>query len=414
MGTIDEQLRELKDSYQIINSPPALESELRSALSRSSPNHKKTGWIAAAVITFLLFGYSWDALAYYSKKVVGYEKVVTESVKGLMLTGQGQQIDKSARFTDGVVVTLDELIMDGQGITTMVKCKYPEGFLKTPEDTVRLELKGIFRYINGGASGQIKGNTVYWVCSFDDEPMILEKKMELLAERRVGGRLETVAIPFILKRSQAYVPTAAIKIINEQINTVYGTVYFDSVQASALSTVVSGRIKNAGQLASKQAQKNVRLKFSLMNGDTRLGEEASSLNSADDKDFKFSYKFAGLRAAKALKITDISFEEYWPGSKKIMLEPGMKPAEIGVRTGMAVLEQVSVKNGSTVVAIRMPRNNTADMGFFRGDKQLEVTVKREQDGSFNRSEYVIPGQGITMEVKGITINYPIERTIIIK
>jgi len=414
VSDIEKQLVDLKNSYQQISAPPELEHQLRTALEPTTilrPNRK---WVAAVVIAFLLFGYSWDALAYYGKKLIGYEQVVTGSIEELLTQGKGQQIGKGAAFTNGIVVTLDSLIMDGKGFTTLVKYQYPVGYQKVAGDTIHLELKGILSYARGGGSGEIKGDTEYWVRSFDEEPMILEKRMELRAQRTANGRIETISIPFVLSRGQAYVPTVGVKKIGEVINTAFGTIIFDNVQASALNTVITGRIKNAEELVPNKTNRSLHLNFSLSNDDTALQRESSSISSQNDRDFAFEFKFAGLQELKQLKITDISFEEHLEIDKEIVLVPGMKAVELGNEPGIAVLEAVKKDGNNTIVIIRHPTNHEIIAGFFKGKKQIDPAIIKHEETNFTRLEYVLAEQNVTLAIKGIIRSYPVKKEIVIE
>ncbi|MGE5454340.1 MAG: DUF4179 domain-containing protein, partial [Methylocystaceae bacterium] len=344
MSDIEKRLTELGEIYSQVKTPEDMEERLRCSVrqqsARSKPGFK---WVAAAVVVFLLFGYSWDALAYYSKKILGYDQVMSGSVQGQFSQGKGQLIGKSARFTNGVVITLDALIMDGQGFTTLVKIDYPKGYQREPGDSVQLELKGILRYVRGGGAGEIKGDSEYWVRSFDQEPMLLEKRMALVVNKTINGSLETVSIPFTLNRSQAYIPTVGAKRIDKKLVTAYGTIYFDTLKATGLSTVVSGHINDAKLLSPQLTGRTLHFIFALNQNNIMLPIEASSFSSQNDKDFKFEIKFAGTKILSKFKISDIRFEENIEIDQEVNLLPNMTSVSFGNGSDLITMEKVTVE-----------------------------------------------------------------------
>ncbi len=116
MREVEKMLNENKNDIDQIKVPKELEERLSSALNNHKPTKAKRKYvkvrIAVAFIAVLLIGYNIDTLAFYGKQLIGYDQVMNGTLKELNELGKGQMIDKSHTFEDGVIITLDGIMID--------------------------------------------------------------------------------------------------------------------------------------------------------------------------------------------------------------------------------------------------------------------------------------------------------------
>ena len=110
MKDIDKILMKSKKTLDDIEVPNELEDRLLKALEDKESNcSKSTTWnkkiIAACLIVFII-SFNFNTLAYYSKKLLGYDQIMDSTLKNLNELGNGQIIGESYTFSNGVVFTL--------------------------------------------------------------------------------------------------------------------------------------------------------------------------------------------------------------------------------------------------------------------------------------------------------------------
>ena len=56
--------------------------------------------------------YQSDTLAFYGKRLIGYDPIMNGTLKQLNQLGKGQSINKSYTYKNGVVLSLDGIMLD--------------------------------------------------------------------------------------------------------------------------------------------------------------------------------------------------------------------------------------------------------------------------------------------------------------
>ena len=154
MKNIEEKLKLKKLDIDNIEIPDDLEGRLRSALSlveikTQKPSHKLSWFLRhkmIAVVIMLVAVMSvlnYDVFAYYGKKIIGYDKLTSGSLKVLNELGKGQKINKSYKFKNGSEVILDGVMFDKNKLTLMYR------FIGENQDKIEdlsiSSLKGYFK-----------------------------------------------------------------------------------------------------------------------------------------------------------------------------------------------------------------------------------------------------------------------------
>src|SRR5690625_531842 len=132
MVDIEKRLMKEKDRINVITAPEKLEVRLEQALEqvpvRKGFNKNSIWKIAiAAILLFSLIGYNYNALAYYSKKIIGFDEVLYGDLKELNEQGMGQMIDKSIQLDKDTTLTIDGMMTDENRLVLFCTLKNPNG-----------------------------------------------------------------------------------------------------------------------------------------------------------------------------------------------------------------------------------------------------------------------------------------------
>lgn len=257
-GEIEKALDNQRAEIAGLAAPLELESKLREALAKTKQTHgiKGTGHtrysqksfrlhkgLIAALITFvLMFAYSYDTLAYYGKKMIGYDNIVYGSIAALNEEGAGQEINKSCTFRNGVQLTLDGIMFDENELVAFYRIKSTD--VKISELTLHLEIDGMkpLGYPASGGSGlTIDDHTQIWVQSFPS-PKFYEKWLSLKINLITAKKTELGQIDFTLDRSKA-MKRVFRQEIGQEVVLDGLKVNFLSLTASRLNTTIQGTMK---------------------------------------------------------------------------------------------------------------------------------------------------------------------------
>src|SRR5690625_1978989 len=101
MDPIEKMLRDEREKRNNMTTPASMERTLTEALQYTAPQKgsksnvvMKIAVIVAAILLFSLTSYNYPALAYYSKKMIGFEGVPNLTLAVLNEQEKGQVIDK--------------------------------------------------------------------------------------------------------------------------------------------------------------------------------------------------------------------------------------------------------------------------------------------------------------------------------
>ena len=303
MREIEEMLSKNKSEIDKLNVPDELEKRLMEALDnkhvRSKYKNKLMLKVASIVILFILVGYNFDTLAYYSKKIIGFDPIMSESLKELNENGKGQVIDKSFTFSNGDKVTLDGIMVDDNQLLLFYTEKKADGNID--ENTMSssiMTIKGFMGNLevsSGQGQENDEGNEIKWIMKFES-PQFYQKKFKWRFEIIQDGKTEIGEIPFTLDRSKAMGHTLKSK-LNESVEVEARKIKFDSILASSTTTVIKGTIQNFLDLAFDQLSgERIRpeeVEFELIANGEELQWQGSGM-STNFKGIKFHKEFEPL------------------------------------------------------------------------------------------------------------------------
>ena len=149
MPEIERLLNQKKAQLDELQVPEELEERLRVALQNKNRSRKeKKGWMikaAAACLIILLVGYNFDTLAFYGKRLIGYDAIMNGTLQQLNELGKGQVIGESYTFKNGVEVVLDGIMLDENQLLAFYSIKDAKGAVNVEELSIRTSISGIFR-----------------------------------------------------------------------------------------------------------------------------------------------------------------------------------------------------------------------------------------------------------------------------
>jgi hypothetical protein len=222
-------LRSKKSELDAIEVPGELENRLRCALDkRPARAGTRIDWriLVAGLILALLAGYNYDAVAYYGKKLVGYDKVMNGTLRQLNELGKGQIINKSHTMPSGAIVTLDGIMLDANQLIVFCSLRNPHGNLEGI-DLQSGSLKGSFgSYPMKNGEGKLNDskNEIRWTFKYD-APLFLERELKYDFSVMNAGHQEVGSISFRLNRDKAMGRTLK-KTLNKTVRAGSDLIYY--------------------------------------------------------------------------------------------------------------------------------------------------------------------------------------------
>lgn len=359
MKDIEKILIENKNDINKIQVPEELESRLYKALeSSSSPKVKKRNWkpiVAAACILFLLIGYNFNALAYYGKKLLGYDQVMNGTLRQLNELGKGQPIGKSYTFKNGLSVILDGIMVDENQFLAFYTVKDPKGNV----DHIlgpRMIIKGFFKeYYPKSGQGETNDEKteINWIHSFE-KPSAFEKTLRLELVLFDKNSSEKGEISFKVDPSKAMGHTLK-QSINKTIKAGDTKIHLESIVASPTKTVLYGSIQNIIELGKEQIlgerlrPKNIDIK--LIANDQEIDHQGGGI-STDMKGIRFHSEYDALpEDLESIKLNIVSFSVDRDVNKKVDIDKESNNQEIQALGQNIQINEISQSEGNTYVTI---------------------------------------------------------------
>lgn len=396
MKKIEDILNSKKEELNMVEAPHEMEDCLRSALRRKRRRIPK-GAIAAALIAVLMFAYSFDALAYYGKKIMGYDNVLNGSLKKLTEEGRGQEINKSCTFSNGVEVTLDGIMFDDNELVAFYKMRSTGG--KLNYSGMRLSLSGIKPLGYNHQSGQgtrLDDYSMVFIDTFEP-PGFYEKWMKFNMGLTIDGKIEEKSISFTLDRNRAMIRTVR-KELNEKVRVGDYNVLLDTLTVSSMSTYIEGRMEALterakegfkGDIASKDANgfnsiESPHLKFDFV---TDRGEAVefyeSRVGSSMDK-ISFANKGEALpEEFNTLEMKNIRLESHKLVDKSV----DITPETVGLKVDDDFIIKKVYFEGDTTCVVASSRGMPI-MGLFIDDKHIQMIDTGLYDGKTDSEKAV--------------------------
>lgn len=193
-----------------------------------------------------------DTFAYYGKRLLGFDEVMTDTLKNLNKIGKGQIIDNSYTFNNGVNVTLNGIMMDDNQLLAFYTIKSPKGYVdKIHLQTSYLEgLVGKHHIKNGNGNANESKTEIKWEMQFE-KPYFFEKSLKWRFALVEDNKIENGEISFTIDKSKAMGYTLK-KSLNKSIKIDQGEIKIDSISASPASTYIKGTIQDIFQFAESE------------------------------------------------------------------------------------------------------------------------------------------------------------------
>lgn len=261
LSKIDKLLNEEKNKLDNLEIPEDIELKLRDSLNNIPERRKKSlrGRIAAVVIIVLLLSYNIDTLAYYGKKLLGYDTVMNATLQELNELGKGQLIGKTHTFSDGVSVTLDGAMLDDNNLILFYTLEDPENNIEDMYSKMNIGITGFADSLGYGGHGETdrEGKVQRWVMRTDRTPRFYENNIGLRIEYTpLGKDIEIGEIQFKLDRNAAVGKSISIS-LNKKIKPDNRSIKVDTIVFSPTSTVVRGEIQNIFELSLDYMSDNI-------------------------------------------------------------------------------------------------------------------------------------------------------------
>lgn len=388
MDRVEELLRKEKINLDQLAVPEDLEDRLNRALRGRRQSKSSKSWkvrVVAASIALLLIGYNFSTLAYYSKKLIGYDEVMNGSLQQLNQLGKGQTIGQSYSFKNGTILTLDGIMIDENQLLIFYTISGSKGQAEGLNSF--MSIKGLFKqYSAQGGQGKInEENTVIkWLMSFEP-PAFYEKTLTLQFGLKENGLTEEGEIKFKLDREKAMGSTLK-KSINRSLAVDGRQIRFESILASPTQTVIKGSIQNIIGLALDQL-KGERLRpndltIKLIANGEELPWQGGGMRT-DSKGITFQKEFDPLpQDLHSLELRLERFAADYDVNEKVVLERGSEKQTVEVLGQTLEIDRVYEDKEKTYVRITSEDSTVLTRVYLLidGEKmELEQTITDSQD-----------------------------------
>ncbi len=201
----------------------------------------KKSWIAlAAMIAILIFtGYHFETFAFYAQKLVGYDPIMSRSLRDLSDLGKGQALHISKQLPDGTMVTLDHLMIDGNKMILFYRMSYSDVLWN--DSHTQVQIKGRFE------SYPLSTSTAYYEEGVSEDIVVIsEFKTPKWYERNLtitywDGQQQVNLATVRIDRKKAMGVTIRQKL---SYDVAYGRhhISLTNMTASPTSTLVYGKV----------------------------------------------------------------------------------------------------------------------------------------------------------------------------
>lgn len=250
MSNVEELLSEEKKRLDSITAPEELEMRLRSALDRTSPPRRKKIapiWkiAAAALLLMVIVGNNYSAFAYYSKKIFGFDEVMSGTLQALNEDGMGQIVGKGMKLADGTDLMINAIMTDANQFIMYYTLSNPNGVEDSTSDLFSpTKITGFLTNSNldSGTSimnedrTEIKGSM-----SFDPVSPFSKKLTIHFWQRQPNNQMMEERITFPYHPEDA-MQTELKQSIRKTIKVDKGKITFASITATPTMTMIKGTL----------------------------------------------------------------------------------------------------------------------------------------------------------------------------
>lgn len=252
MNHVEKRLAEEKIRIDSVTAPEELETRLRDALNKTDPQRTKRRippvWKAAAVALFFLvvFGYHYNAFAYYGKKLLGFDELISGSqLQELNEQGMGQLIGKTTTLEDETVVTIDGIMADANQLIMYYTLTNPQGLENDGGEIFRaLRITGFLTnsYVQAGTSIINEEHTEIKAMRTFEPVNPFAKQLTLHYREQLPGNQEkegSISFPYDLNKAMQ---TEVKQSIRKTLKIDKGKITFESITATPTLTSIKGSL----------------------------------------------------------------------------------------------------------------------------------------------------------------------------
>lgn len=249
MKKIERRLLEEREKIQSIQAPSTFEQTVKQSLQENvRPKKRKYHiWIAvAAMMFFILIGYNYNALAYYGKKILGFDHRLFGTLKDLNESGFGQPIDQSVELHDGTILTINGMMTDKNQLILFYTLFNENGLDNSTGEEVRIgNITGFMTNSSSrGGSGTFNEDMteLKMIMSYDPVNPFAKNLTLTVWDTDDTNMEEGIDISFKHDPNKAMRATLELS-LNETFQFDLGTITVKSITASPTMTLVEGKIE---------------------------------------------------------------------------------------------------------------------------------------------------------------------------
>lgn len=411
MNDIEKQLFEERKRINSIETPDELETNLREALRNAPVKRKKKAafiWkiVVAAMLLFSLIGYNYNALAYYSKKILGFDNMLFSTLRDLNDNDMGQGIDKSIQLENETTFTVNGIMTDENQLLLFYTLHNPNGLESNDDFISPSTIKGFLTNSStSGGSGSFNadGTELKGMYHFDPiNPFAKELTLVIWQYTEDGEFMKEITFPHDPNKAMQ----ASIKQnINETFAVDQGEITFETIQVTPTLIVVEGSLQIDNYDRFEFPFNEIKL---VVNERTMTSKSGGSRTSSTGTTFDLRYN-AISEELQALQIEMRKFTGYEEISKSFSLDSILNEFITIHEEEELIVKEVAETARGTEITIATDENVTLDGVLLEtedGAIPLETTIKKDikmqKDGRYMKQRTLVfptsaPAESIFIE-----------------
>ncbi|WP_223701648.1 DUF4179 domain-containing protein [Sutcliffiella deserti] len=386
MNDVEKRLAKEKERMNLTIAPVELEARLRGALDTAvprKPKHNKAIWKFAAVMLFslLIVGYHYNGLAYYGKKLLGFDEVMSGTLKNLNEAGMGQLVDEKMRLEGGTELVIDGMMTDDNQLILYYTLNNPDGLGDLSNSHFSpTKITGFLTnsMVQGGtAIINEEGTEVKGTMHFENVSAFSKKLTVHFTQTQSNGHLKAEELTFPYNPNLA-LQTQFKQSIKKTVDVDKGSITFDSIKATPTLTVIDGSLKVDNFDRVDFALGGIELVANGSPVELRGGGSGSSFSGQ-----KFEINFDALpESLTSLELVVKEFVGYQKLNDEISLSSIEEtPIELG---GKALwIKDVSNTSQGVEITIATEEDVMLD-GVYIGDENNKVEILTTQNQTHDK------------------------------
>ncbi|WP_062106904.1 DUF4179 domain-containing protein [Bacillus niameyensis] len=357
MNKVEKRLGNGKELMDSIKAPESMELRLKKALDRATVKRKKHRapmWITTAVVIFFSFfiGYHYNAVAFYGKKIFGFDEVMSGTLKELNEQGMGQVVDQEKVLKGGNRLMVDGVMADENQLIVYYTVKNSDGI--DPEYLLYpIEITGFLSKSIGGGTMSLSedGTELKGVYSFEPVSPFAKKLTMHYREDYEDGQMSDGSITFSYNPNEAF-KTVMKQSLKKTFKVDKGTISIKSITATPTMTVIEGTLNVENYDRVPSPLDGIEL---IANGQSinQIGSGRQTGLTGTKFDIKFDTlpkqldslklvmkKFVGYKTVdEQISLDEVGDEPFTVGEKELFIKEVSKTTE-GVTITIATDEDV--------------------------------------------------------------------------